>query len=106
MDQPEINIEATQPLDSMEKVGFQLKFPRPVSERIDQLQRRGRRMNVDRGEVVAALICSRDWTAKEIEEAVLAYRDLRVRDVVLDVPDDAKVVPIKSHGPGRRSRSG
>lgn len=105
MDQREINIDAAQPLESMEKVGFQLKWPRPVSERVDQLRRRGRRVNVDRGELVAALLCSKAWTAEEIEAAVLAYRDLRVRDVILDVPDDAKVVSIKSHGPGRRAGS-
>ncbi|HEU0086240.1 MAG TPA: hypothetical protein VFQ77_01055 [Pseudonocardiaceae bacterium] len=82
-----------------------VRWPIPVDARLDALMERaveaGERTT--RREVVAALVATTDLDGEAIGRLLRKYRTMRVREVLLDTPADARVVRIAGQRPGPRS---
>lgn len=84
-----------------------VSWPFPLDRRLDQLVELANEAgaNTRRNELAAALVAATQADGDELLQLVIAYRKLRVREVVLDVEDAAQVVALPRYPPGRR-RSG
>jgi hypothetical protein len=84
-----------------------ISWPFPFDRRLDQLVKLANEAgaNTRRNELAAALAAAADPDGEALLQLVIAYRKLRVRQVVLDVSDAAQVVDLPRYPPGRR-RSG
>jgi hypothetical protein len=85
-----------------------ISWPFPVDRRLDQLVELANQAgaNTRRYELAAALVAASEPDGEMLLRLVIAWRRLRVREVVLDVPEAAQVVDIPRYPPGRRRRSG
>lgn len=81
-----------------------VSWPFPFDRRLDQLVELANEAgaNTRRNELAAALVSATQPDGEALLQMVIAYRKLRVRDVVLDVSDAAQVVDLPRYPPGRR----
>jgi hypothetical protein len=79
-------------------------WPYPLDRRLDQLVDLANEVgaNTRRNELAAALIAAGPTESADLLKLVLAWRVMRVRDVVLDVGQAAQVIDIPVYRPGRR----
>jgi hypothetical protein len=84
-----------------------ISWPFPFDRRLDQLVELANEAgaNTRRNELAAALMASAEPDGDSLLQLVVAYRKLRVREVVLEVSNAAQVVDLPRYPPGRR-RSG
>lgn len=84
-----------------------VSWPFPLDRRLDQLVELANTAgaNTRRNELAAALVSTADADGETLLQLVIAYRKLRVREVVLDVAEAAQVIELPRYPPGRR-RSG
>jgi hypothetical protein len=75
-----------------------------VDRRLDQLVERARTTEPDRSDLLAALVAAAPEDSRKLDKLVAAWRERKVREVVLNVADDAAAVQLPRHGPGRRAR--
>lgn len=97
-------IELDAALDDCKSGSTSMSWPLPVSHRLDQLVERAARTRTDRAELLAALVAAAPDSGEELTELVLAYRDKRARDVLLDVDSKADRTTLPRPGPGRRRK--
>ena len=85
-----------------------VSWPFPVDRRLDQLVDLANQAgaNTRRHELAAAVVAATPADGEMLLALVIAWRKLRVRDVVLDVPEPAQVVEIPRYRPGRRRGAG
>lgn len=57
-----------------------------------------------RNELAAALIAFAESDGALLAQLVIRWRKSRVRDVLIDVPDDSNVVYLEKYSPGRRKQ--
>jgi len=75
-----------------------------VDTRLDQLVVLASATAPERSDLLAAIVAGAPADNEKLDRLVLQWRKRKVRDVVLDVSDDATVVEMPRHGPGRRTR--
>lgn len=75
-----------------------------VDTRLDQLVALATGTEPQRSDLLAAIVASAAANGDTLDRIVSRWRKQTVRDVVLDVPEDATVVEMPRHGPGRRPR--
>jgi hypothetical protein len=81
-----------------------LSLPIAVHHRLDELADLATDVRASRAELVAMLIAGAELDAAGLEERMLAYRRMRVRDVIPRSPDqseDENVVVLPVRQPGR-----
>jgi hypothetical protein len=77
-----------------------------VDTRLDQLVTLASGTAPERSDLLAAIVAGVAPDGDKLDRLVAQWRKRRVRQVVLGVPDDATVVEMPRHGPGRRARRG
>ncbi len=84
-----------------------MSLPLAVHHRLDELAELAGDTNPTRGEIIAALIALAPTEPETLEELVMRYRKLTVRDLAQD-PDGAaaKVVRLDERRPGRPRHRG
>lgn len=84
-----------------------MAWPFPVDRRLDQLVELANEAgaNTRRHELASALIAATPPDGDALLELVVAWRRMRVRQVVLDIDRAAQVVDLPRYPPGRRRRS-
>ena len=75
-----------------------------VDHRLDQLVERAAGTAPERSDLLAALVAAAPADGEKLDRMVSQWRKRRVRQVVLDVPAEAREVSLPQHGPGRRRR--
>lgn len=83
-----------------------INWPIPVDRRLDQLVEMANDAGAatSRGELAAALVADAGADGDELLRLVLAWRTALVRDVVVQVAEDATIVVLPRFGPGRRKK--
>jgi hypothetical protein len=81
-----------------------ISWPFPFDRRLDQLVELANEAgaNTRRNELAAALLAAARPDGEALLQLIIAYRKLRVRDVVLEVTDAAQVIDLPRYSPGRR----
>lgn len=84
-----------------------IAWPFPIDRRLDQLVELANEAgaNTRRHELAAAILAVAEPSGEALLTAVIAWRKMRVRHVVLDVEQAAQVVELPRYPPGRRRRS-
>jgi hypothetical protein len=84
-----------------------INWPFPVDRRLDQLVGLANEAgaNVRRSELVAALVAAAPIDPEQLLQMIIAWRDSRVRDVIVGVDAAAQVIDIPRYPPGRRRAS-
>jgi hypothetical protein len=75
-----------------------------VDTRLDQLVALATTTEPERCDLLAAIVAAAPADGDKLDRLVARWRKQTVREVVLDVPEDATVVRMPRHGPGRRPR--
>lgn len=81
-----------------------ISWPFPVDRRLDQLVELANEAgaNTRRYELAAAVVAAVEPDGEALLRLVIEWRKMRVRKVVLDIPEAAQVVDIPRYSPGRR----
>lgn len=81
-----------------------VSWPFPFDRRLDQLVELANAAgaNTRRNELAAALVAAARPDGEALLQLVIACRKLRVREVVFNLADAARVVDIPRYPPGRR----
>lgn len=81
-----------------------LSLPVAVHHRLDELANLATDVRASRAELVAMLVANAQLDAATLEERMLAYRRMRVRDVIprsAGSPSEANVIELPFRRPGR-----
>lgn len=83
-----------------------ISWPIAADRRLDQLVEIANEHGAatSRSELCAAIVAAVAADGDELLHLVLAWRTARVREVVLDVAEEAQLVLLPRFGPGRRKR--
>jgi hypothetical protein len=81
-----------------------LNWPIPADRRLDQLvdlaNEAGARTR--RNELAAAIVAAAESDGEVLLQLVLQWRRSKVRDVIVDPPQESSVIHFPRYGPGRR----
>jgi hypothetical protein len=106
-DQQSVRLDANELVAGAVQKAAAISWPYPVDRRLDQLVELANQAgaNTRRYELAAALLAAAEPDGDELLRLVIAWRRLRIRDVILGVTDAAQVVDIPRYPPGRRRRT-
>ena len=81
-----------------------LTWPIPADRRLDQLVELANEAGAGtrRNELAAAIVAAAEADAEALLRLVLQWRRSKVRDVIVDPPQEASVIHFPRYGPGRR----
>jgi hypothetical protein len=85
-----------------------LSWPLPADRRLDQLVdlANGAGAGTRRNELAAAIIAAAEADGDVLLQLVLDWRRAKVREVIIDPPQDSSVIYLPTYGPGRRKTGG
>lgn len=83
-----------------------INCPIPADRRLDQLVEMANDTGAatNRSELTAALVAAAGADGDDLLRLVVGWRTARVRDVVVQVPEEADIVVLPRFGPGRRKK--
>jgi hypothetical protein len=81
-----------------------LSWPLPADRRLDQLVEMANDAGAGtrRNELAAAIVAAADADGEVLLQLVLRWRRAKVRDVIVDPPQESSVIYLPRYGPGRR----
>jgi hypothetical protein len=81
-----------------------LTWPMPADRRLDQLVELANEMGAGtrRNELAAAIVAAAEADGEVLLRLVLQWRRSKVRDVIVNPPQEASVIHFPRYGPGRR----
>lgn len=85
-----------------------LSWPLPADRRLDQLVKLANEVGAGtrRNELAAAIVAATEADGQTLFELVVRWRMARVRDVIVNPPEDSSVIYLPRYGPGRRKAEG
>lgn len=85
-----------------------LSWPLPADRRLDQLVELANEVGAGtrRNELAAAIVAATEADGEVLLQLVLRWRRARVRDVIIDAPQESSVIYLPRYGPGRRKADG
>lgn len=105
-DKPPVRLDADDNASRVLTKQAGVSWPFPVDARLDQLVEIANDAGAGtrRGELVAALIAATDPDPAGLLSAVIAWRRMKVREVVLGAEDAGATIDFTRHASGRRPR--
>lgn len=84
-----------------------VSWPLPSDRRLDQLVAAANDAGAGtrRNELVAAIVAATEADGDLLLQMIIRWRRALVRDVVIDVDPEAKLVYLPRYGPGRRKKT-